>query len=159
MDPSTTARLAEIENIIGVKEAAGSMDQVTDIIARTGEDFAVYSGDDSLTLPMLSIGAVGVVSVAAHLAAAQMQAMIRDFLDGRIGSAAVANADLYPFFKSLFITVNPVPVKAALAICGWDCGGVRLPLVGATEAEKQTLRAAIAALPHGVDLKPRGGQQ
>ena len=159
MEPSTTARLAEIQNIIGIKEAAGSMDQVTDIIARTGADFAVYSGDDSLTLPMLSIGAVGVVSVAAHLAGAQIQAMIRDFLEGRIGSAAVANANLYPFFKSLFITVNPVPVKAALAICGWDCGGVRLPLVDAAESEKQTLRAAIAALPRGVDLKPRGGQQ
>ena len=72
MEPSTTARLAEIQNIIGIKEAAGSMDQVTDIIARTGADFAVYSGDDSLTLPMLSIGAVGVVSVAAHLAGAQI---------------------------------------------------------------------------------------
>lgn len=156
IEAATTARLAEIDNIVAIKEAAGSMDQATDIISRTGPGFDVYSGDDSVTLPMMSVGAVGVVSVAAHLAGRQIQQMIADFADGKVGEAAAANARLFPFCKSLFITVNPVPVKAALCICGWDCGSVRLPLVEATEGEKQTLRAAIAALPGGVSLKSRG---
>jgi 4-hydroxy-tetrahydrodipicolinate synthase len=155
MEPATTARLAEHERIVGIKEACGNLDQVTDVIARVPEDFAVYSGDDSITLPMMAVGAVGVVSVAGHLVSRQIKQMVRDFVEGRVAEAARRNRSLFPFFKSLFITTNPVPVKAALRLAGWDCGGVRLPLVDATGTEVQRIREAMDALEEGVDLPRR----
>ncbi|MCC6484171.1 MAG: 4-hydroxy-tetrahydrodipicolinate synthase [Armatimonadetes bacterium] len=156
MEPSTVARLAKLPTIVGVKEASGVLDQVTDIISRVHPvrpDFDVYSGDDSITLPIMSVGGVGVVSVAGHLVSAQIQQMVAAFVEGRPEEAARRNAELFPFFKSLFITTNPVPVKAALKLSGWDCGGMRLPMVDATEAEISQLQAALNALKSGVDLK------
>ncbi len=154
IDPATTARLAEIPTVVGIKEACGVMDQVTDIISRVGPEFAIYSGDDSVTLPLMSLGGVGVVSVAGHIVGRQIQTMISCFVDGHVARAAALNAKLFPFFKSLFITTNPVPVKTALKLAGWDCGGVRLPLINATEAEIAVIRAALDALEAGVDIKP-----
>ncbi len=156
MEASTTARLAELPTIVGIKEASGILDQATDIAARvlpTRPDFAIYSGDDSITLPILSIGGTGIISVAAHLIGRQIQDMVADFLEGRVAQAAAKNAKLYPFFKSLFITTNPVPVKAAVAMAGWKVGGVRLPLVDATEDELSKVCAAMRALENGIDLK------
>lgn len=155
MEPATTARLAEVPSIVGIKEACGVLDQVTDVIARTPDDFDVYSGDDSITLPMMAVGAVGVVSVAGHLISAQIRKMVTDFVGGRVEQAAQRNRKLFPFFKSLFITTNPVPVKAAMRLAGWDCGGLRLPMVEATEAEVQKVKAAMDALEEGIDIKPR----
>lgn len=151
MLPETTARLAELPTIVGIKEACGVMDQVTDIYSRVPEDFAIYSGDDSITIPMMAVGAVGVVSVAGHLVSGQIQQMINSFLGDRVEEAARTNARLFPFFKSLFITTNPVPVKAALRLAGWDVGGLRLPMVEATPDELSHIQAALDALER-VDL-------
>lgn len=144
--PETLARLAEIPNIIAVKEAAGSLDQVSEIRVRTPDRFSIYSGDDSLTLPKLAVGATGVVSVAGNLAGLEIQAMIRAFLAGKVEEALRLHRRLWPLFKVLFITTNPVPVKAALRLVGFDCGRVRLPLVDATPKEEEQIQGVLRAL-------------
>lgn len=144
--PETIARLAEIPNIVAVKEAAGSLDQVSEIRVRTPDRFGIYSGDDSLTLPKLAVGATGVVSVAGNLAGLEIQAMIRAFLAGGVEEALRLHRRLWPLFKVLFITTNPVPVKAAMRLAGFDCGGVRLPLVDATAKEEEQIRVVLRAL-------------
>ncbi|MDR7520863.1 MAG: 4-hydroxy-tetrahydrodipicolinate synthase [Armatimonadota bacterium] len=148
--PETIARLAEIPNIVALKEAAGSLDQVSDIRVRTPDRFLIYSGDDSLTLPKLAVGATGVVSVAGHLVARQIQEMIRAHFEGRPADALAIHRRLWPLFKVLFITTNPVPVKAAMRLAGFDCGRVRLPLVDATPKEEEQIRAVL----HQLNLVP-----
>ncbi len=148
--PDTIARLAEIPNIVAVKEAAGSLDQVSEIRLKTPERFAIYSGDDSLTLPKLAVGAVGVVSVAGHLVAAEIQQMIRAYFAGQVAEALRLHRRLFPLFKVLFITTNPVPVKAALRLVGFDCGKPRLPLVDVTPKEEEQIRTVLRSL----DLVP-----
>lgn len=148
--PETIARLAQVPNIVAVKEAAGSLDQVSDIRVRTPDAFLIYSGDDSLTLPKLAVGATGVVSVAGNLVARQIQDMITAFIAGRTGDALKVHRRLWPLFKVLFITTNPVPVKAAMRLSGFDCGKVRLPLVDATPQEEEQIAAVLEAL----DLVP-----
>ncbi|GAB6157569.1 4-hydroxy-tetrahydrodipicolinate synthase [Desulfotomaculum varum] len=139
--PATVARLAkDVPNIVAIKEAAGNIDQVSELRSLLPEDFAIYSGDDSMTLPMLSLGAKGVISVAAHVAGKQMQAMIDAFTSGNTTLAANMHKNLYPLFKGLFITTNPVPVKAALNLKGFAVGGVRLPLVEATGSEIESVK-------------------
>ncbi|MGQ0549886.1 MAG: 4-hydroxy-tetrahydrodipicolinate synthase [Armatimonadota bacterium] len=146
--PETIARLAQIKNIVAVKEAAGSLDQVSEIRVRTPDEFAIYSGDDSLTLPKLAVGGVGVVSVAGNLApaAAEIQQMIRTFFAGKVADALRIHRRLWPLFKVLFITTNPVPVKAAMRLSGFDCGKVRLPLVDATPKEEEQIRGVLQTL-------------
>ncbi|MGQ9531729.1 MAG: 4-hydroxy-tetrahydrodipicolinate synthase [Desulfotomaculales bacterium] len=144
--PGTVARLAEIENVVAIKEASGSLEQVTELRRLLPDHFAIYSGDDSLTLPMLALGARGVVSVASHLAARRIQEMINAFTAGNVTLAAKIHAELYPLFKVLFITTNPVPVKAALNFLGLQVGGPRLPLVEAVEAEKEKIRECLEQL-------------
>jgi 4-hydroxy-tetrahydrodipicolinate synthase len=148
--PDTIARLAEVPNIVAVKEAAGSLDQVSEIRVKTPDAFLIYSGDDSLTLPKLAVGAVGVVSVAGNVTARPIQEMIRAFFAGRVTEALRLHRRLWPLFKVLFITTNPVPVKAAMRLSGFDCGRVRLPLVDATPKEEDQIRAVLARL----DLVP-----
>jgi 4-hydroxy-tetrahydrodipicolinate synthase len=143
MTPDTIARLAAIPNIVAVKEAAGSCDQVSEIRRRTASEFLIYSGDDSLTLPFLSVGAVGVVSVASHLVGREIGDMIRAFEQGRAADAARLHLRLFPLFKGLFIAPNPVPLKAALALSGFPVGGPRLPLVEATSGEIAHLREVL----------------
>lgn len=134
--PATVKRLAEdVPNIIAIKEAAGSIDQVSELKKVLPEDFAIYSGDDSMTLPMLSLGAKGIISVASHVAGKQIQEMIDAFSSGNTTLAANLHKRLFPLFKGLFITTNPVPVKTALILKGIAVGGVRLPLVDATASE------------------------
>jgi 4-hydroxy-tetrahydrodipicolinate synthase len=144
--PETIARLAQVPNIVAVKEAAGSLDQVSEIRVRTPDSFLIYSGDDSLTLPKLAVGATGVVSVAGNLAGRPIQEMIQAFLAGRTGDALKLHRRLWPLFKVLFITTNPVPVKAAMRLSGFDCGKVRLPLVDATPKEEEQIASVLAAL-------------
>jgi 4-hydroxy-tetrahydrodipicolinate synthase len=144
--PETIARLAEIPNIVAVKEAAGSLDQVSEIRVRTPDHFHIYSGDDSLTLPKLAVGAIGVVSVAGNIAARPIQEMIRAFFAGQVAEALRLHRRLWPLFKVLFITTNPVPVKCAMRLSGFDCGRVRLPLVDATPAEEAQIRRVLEAL-------------
>lgn len=138
--PSTIARLAEIDNIVALKEAAGSMDQVSELLRSLPKGFKVYSGDDSLTLPMMALGGYGIVSVAGHIVGTGIQSMISAFLAGNVKEAAEIHHRLYPLFKGIFVTTNPIPIKAALTLMGQPVGGVRLPLVSATDQEMQFVR-------------------
>ena len=133
--PATVARLAEIENIVAIKEASGNLEQVSEIIRTTPKDFVLYSGDDSLTLPALAVGGVGVISVAAHIVGKRMQEMIAAFFDNDITLAQAIQAELLPFFKMMFITTNPIPVKTAVNLIGLHAGPFRLPLIPPTVSE------------------------
>lgn len=140
IDPKTTIRLAnEVPNIMSTKEASGSIDIITEIVANTEDDFLVYSGDDGLTLPILSVGGTGIISVASHVAGNEMKEMVNAFLDGDVQKAAAIHQELLPLFRGLFAAPNPVPVKTALQMKGLDVGGVRLPLIPLTEEERTTL--------------------
>lgn len=143
MEPETIIRLSEIENIVSVKEASGDLDAVAKIIEETEDDFTVYSGDDGMTIPMLSIGGVGVVSVAAHVIGEEMKSMIDSFFHGDLVKAAKIHRQLIPVVNKLFQSPSPAPVKAALEGIGVSTGGVRLPLVPISEAEKQELMQEI----------------
>lgn len=144
--PETIARLSEIPNIVAVKEASGNLDQVSQIRRLTPEEFGIYSGDDSLTLPMLAVGAQGVVSVASHLVGQPLQHMIRSFEQGQVQTATQIHIELFPLFKALFVTTNPIPVKAALRIQGWQVGSTRLPLDDDSSTVTATLKTVMAEL-------------
>lgn len=140
MKPETVAKLAEkYDNIVGIKQSFGDMDSITELKMHCPEDFAVYSGDDSLTLPMLSLGAYGVVSVASHILGTELKSMIRNFKTGDVKAALNMHRKLYPAFKKLFMAPNPVPVKAALAHLGIISDYVRRPLVELSADEKEVL--------------------
>jgi 4-hydroxy-tetrahydrodipicolinate synthase len=144
--PETVIRLSEIDNIVAIKEASGDLDNMAKIIEKTPDDFALYTGDDSLTLPTLSIGGDGVISVASHVVGDEMQEMIQAFLSGDVKKAGSLHRRLLPLMKELFKAPNPVPVKAALQIKGLDVGPVRLPLVPLTTDERTSLAAVIHEL-------------
>ncbi len=128
LQPETVARLANLQNIVAVKEASGSLDQASQIRRLTPSTFEIYCGDDSLTLPMLAVGGSGVVSVASHLVGDLMQQMVKHFFEGRPQEATSIHLQLIPLFKALFATANPIPLKAALRLQGWAVGSTRLPL-------------------------------
>lgn len=142
MSAATTLRLAQIPNIVATKECA-SLDQVTQIVADAPEGFRLYSGDDSVALPVLSVGGHGIVSVASHVVGREMKQMIEAFLDGKVAEAAKLHGKLHPIFKELFELPNPVLVKGSLNLRGIPAGGVRLPLVAATEAEMEVLKGLL----------------
>lgn len=139
----TTLRLAQIPNIVTTKEASGDLEAIAEIITHAPEGFTVYSGDDSLTLPILSIGGIGVVSVASHVIGNEMQQMVRDYQSGRVQEAASAHRELLPKMKSVFMAPNPTAVKAALEIKGVATGSVRLPLVPLTDEQQLELERMI----------------
>ncbi|AFY40521.1 dihydrodipicolinate synthase [[Leptolyngbya] sp. PCC 7376] len=126
--PETVIRLAEIDNIVAIKEASGNVDQAAQIRCAVSDDFEIYSGDDSLTLPLMSVGAQGVVSVASHLVGKPMQEMIQAFLAGENEKAIAIHLKLFPLLKVLFCDTNPLPVKTALILQGWSLGSFRPPL-------------------------------
>ena len=132
--PETVARLAEIPNIVAIKEASGNLNQVSQIGNLTPEDFAIYSGDDSLTMPVLAVGGKGVVSVASHLVGKEIQQMIKAFVEGKTETAIALHRKLFPLFQALFATTNPLPVKTALRMRGWEVGKTRLPLKADNES-------------------------
>ena len=138
--PATIARLAEIKNIVAVKEASGNLDQVSEIIRTTSSDFMVYSGDDGLTLPVLGVGGDGVISVAGHIVGKRMQEMIAAFFAGDKAKAQAIHLELLPFFKVIFITTNPIPIKEAVKLMGIKTGPLRLPLESPTAAETEQLK-------------------
>ncbi|MBL4951650.1 4-hydroxy-tetrahydrodipicolinate synthase [Neobacillus sp. OS1-32] len=140
MSVETIVCLSQIENIVAVKEASGNLDAMAEIISRTSDDFLLFSGDDALTIPVLSIGGAGVISVASHIIGNEMQEMINLFKSGDVRGAAAAHRRLLPLMKGLFAAPNPTPVKAVLNMSGIPVGGVRLPLVPLTEEEEQALR-------------------
>jgi 4-hydroxy-tetrahydrodipicolinate synthase len=137
--PDTIIRLSKIPNIVAVKEASGDLNAMAKIIANTDADFEVYSGDDSLTIPLLSIGGTGIISVASHVIGNEMQEMVHSFLNGENEKAAKLHLELLPIMQGLFTAPNPVPVKTALELKGFDVGSVRLPLVPLTDQERKTL--------------------
>ena len=128
LEPETIANLAQISNIVAVKEASGDLEQACKIKCLTPDSFAIYSGEDALTLPMLTVGAVGVVSVASHLVGNQMQEMISKFAADNNQAATAIQLKLFPLFQALFMTTNPIPVKTALNLQGWNIGKLRTPL-------------------------------
>ncbi|AGB40697.1 dihydrodipicolinate synthase [Halobacteroides halobius DSM 5150] len=129
IEPATVAKLAEIDNIVAVKEASGSVEQAAKIRALTDDSFMIYSGDDGLTLPILSIGGTGVISVASHLAGNEIKEMITAYKEGKVELAARKNAKLNELFEAVFMTTNPIPVKKALNLTGPTVGGLRAPLI------------------------------
>lgn len=140
MLPETAAYLAEkYDNIVALKQSFGDMDKVTELKTLCPKDFAIYSGDDSLTLPMLSLGAQGVISVASHLFGTELKSMIRNFKTGQFLAAKNMHQTLYPVFKKLFMAPNPIPVKAALAHEELIEEYVRKPLTVLDESEKEEL--------------------
>ncbi len=140
MLPDTVARLAgEFENIVALKQSCADMDMISELKIKCPKDFVIYSGDDSLTLPMISIGADGVISVASHLFGKEIKSMIRNFKTGEIVAAKNMHITLYPIFKKLFFAPNPVPVKALLEYAGLITDAVRLPLVALGDKEKEQL--------------------
>jgi len=144
--PATMARLAEIENIIALKEATGNLEQAAEMGRVLPKDFLVYSGDDSMTLPILAVGGVGVVSVASHLAGRRIALMVKNYLQGEVEKATQVHKELLPLFKVLFQTTNPIMVKAALNLLGINVGATRLPLVQATEDEMEKLKTVLNRL-------------
>jgi 4-hydroxy-tetrahydrodipicolinate synthase len=134
MTAETTLRLAEVPNIVGIKEASGDLVQIARIIEGAPQGFRVWSGNDDEILPILAMGGYGVVSVAAHLVGAQIQEMIAAYLAGRIDEAGALHRRLLPIFKVLFVVSNPIPVKYALNQVGMRVGAPRLPLCEPDEA-------------------------
>jgi len=146
LTPETVARLAEIPNIVAIKEASGNLDQASQIRKLTAPDFLIYSGDDSLTLPLLSVGGSGVVSVASHLVGTELQKMVQAFVAGHVQSALEMHLRLLPLFKVLFVSTNPIPVKVALQLQGWQVGATRPPLVDSVDDLRQKLQSVLADL-------------
>jgi 4-hydroxy-tetrahydrodipicolinate synthase len=142
----TVVRLAQAcRTIVSIKEASGSVERVGELRRRLPEDFTILSGDDSLTLPFMSIGAAGVVSVASNLLPAEVCSLVRACASGDLNTAQTLQRELMPLFKDLFIEPNPVPVKTALGWRGVMSGAVRLPLCEMSEANQARLRKTLAA--------------
>lgn len=139
IEPETLARLSEIKNIAAVKDAAGNLDNTskTRILA---SELDIYSGDDSLTLPMLSVGAKGVISVASHVVGNQIKEMISSFKKGDVNKAMSIHLKIFDVFKDLFVITNPIPVKEALNMMGIKVGGYRAPLCAPDEKTRQILQ-------------------
>lgn len=144
--PETVAKLAKIDNIVAIKEASGSIEQSCQIRCLTDSNFAIYAGDDLLTLPMLTIGGAGIVSVASHLVGEQIQQIVQSFLSGEVATAIDIHLKLFPLFKVLFCTTNPIPIKAALNLQGWQVGGLRLPLFEISETQREEVAIVLREL-------------
>ncbi|MGB7087424.1 MAG: 4-hydroxy-tetrahydrodipicolinate synthase [Phormidesmis sp.] len=144
--PETVVQLSKIPNIVAIKEASGNLDQVSEISRLCPAGFEIYSGDDSLTLPMLSVGAVGVVSVASHLVGDHLQQMIRAFESGQISQSLSLHLQLFPLYKALFAVTSPIPLKVALELQGWSVGNCRLPLCEGSPELQQSMRAILTQL-------------
>jgi len=143
MLPETVARLSGISNIVGIKEASGSLKQMQDVISLCGDDFDVLSGDDFFTLPLLLIGGKGVISVISNIAPADMANMIDAFETGNITQARKLHDKMVPLIDALFIETNPVPVKAALSMMGKIDYDVRLPLYKMSDSNYEKLKKVI----------------
>lgn len=142
MEPETVARLAEIPNIVAIKESTGSMDQASQILVSC--DLTLLSGDDSLTLPLMAIGGSGVVSVVGNIVPRDVQAMMAAFRNGRVLEAQRWHARLFPLCRDMLgLSTNPIPIKAAMALLGRDTGEVRLPLTPLSDQEREKLRGTL----------------
>lgn len=144
--PETTARIAQLKNLAGLKDAAGSLDQTSATRELCPKEFVIWSGDDSLTLPMMSVGAIGIISVASHIAGKEIAQMVNAFHAGEVKKATEIHLRLLPLFKVLFITSNPSPLKYALGLIGQPVGKPRLPLVEPNEPEKELIKKVLKDL-------------
>ena len=140
IENETMLRLAEHPNIIGVKEASGNLGQMMDLILRKNDDFAVLSGDDNLAYPLTCLGGKGVVSVASNCIPKRMMEMIEAGLKGELEKGRTIHYDLLPFFKSLFIETNPIPIKYAMHLMGMTEESYRLPLCSMSDEYKKTFQ-------------------
>ena len=141
LEPDTLAELGEIPNVTAVKQATTDPEQARRILAET--DLALYAGNDDLLLPFLELGGVGGVLVYTHIVGARVRELVTRFRQGDVEGARTIDAELRPVIEALAVTTNPIPVKAALAMIGHDVGGLRLPLVEATEDERAVIREAL----------------
>ncbi|PTL40315.1 4-hydroxy-tetrahydrodipicolinate synthase [Alkalicoccus saliphilus] len=140
---TTAALAADVENIVSIKDASGDLDHMTAVLSSVPEDFTLYSGDDSLTLPALSVGASGIISVAAHIIGNDMQRMVSAYSAGQNRYASQIHRELAPIMAAMFSAPSPAPVKAALEMMNISAGSVRLPLVPLNEEEKELVYRVI----------------
>ncbi len=138
--PETVIRLAGVDNIVALKDATKDLEQTSFICSQAPAGFSVYSGDDAVTMPVLSVGGYGVISVASHLAGRKMKELINWFHEGKIKEAVSRHHELLPLFKAMFWSANPVPVKEALRIAGYRVGSPRLPLTELSSDTREELR-------------------
>ncbi|MCL1880112.1 MAG: 4-hydroxy-tetrahydrodipicolinate synthase [Actinomycetia bacterium] len=147
MEAATTLRLAnDCGNIRAVKEASGNFEQIGEIVRGAPEGFTVYSGDDQATIPLMAMGGYGLIATAGNVVPEGMREIVYAMAAGDFGQALSCHSKLQPLMKALFATSNPILVKAAMSMAGFDVGGVRLPLIDATEPQKQKLRAVMDAV-------------
>ena len=147
IDPETIASLAhDVDNIVAVKEASGSLEQTARINLLKPDDFLIYSGEDFLTLPMMTVGCVGVVSVASHLVGNQMQTMMQSYEEGDTKTAQSVQKNLHSLFSAIFCNTNPIPVKHALQLQGWQVGKCRLPLTCLQDSQAEQVEAVLKEL-------------
>jgi len=142
--PETVGKLSKLKNIVGIKEASGNIDQMSSIISLSKDDFSVLSGNDSHTLPLLSLGGVGVISVVANIVPGDMTQMVKAYLEKNIERAKELHYKLYPLCRAMFIETNPLPVKTALAKMGMIEKEWRLPLVGMEEENEKKLEKVLS---------------
>jgi 4-hydroxy-tetrahydrodipicolinate synthase len=143
IEPETIAELAKIKNIVGIKESSGSLDQMSRIVQLCGSDFLLISGDDSLTLPIMAIGGVGIISVVANIAPADVADMVDSFLKGDLRHARKMHYKLLPLIKAMFIETNPIPIKTAMGLLGMIEPGLRLPMCNMKEENTARLVKAL----------------
>lgn len=143
IEPETVAKLSEIKNIVGIKEASGSLEQISRIVSLVGDKMCVLSGDDALTLPVMAIGGTGVISVAANIVPADVANMCKAFENKDIETARKFHYKLLPLVKSLFIETNPIPIKTAMSLIGMIELDLRLPLTTMEESNLEKLKIAL----------------
>ncbi len=147
--PTSLRYLSEIPNIVGVKESAGSITQISEIIemiSRSNPHFSVMSGDDALTLPLISLGGHGVISVASNLIPQEVRTLVKHALRGDFDKAQDSHYQLSPLFRALFIETNPIPIKAAMNLCGFSTGGCRLPLSNLSTEHHEVLENVLTQM-------------
>jgi 4-hydroxy-tetrahydrodipicolinate synthase len=143
LEPATVARLAEINNIVAIKEASGNISQIAEIASLVGDEFKIFAGDDSVVLPVAALGGVGVISVASNLLPRLVSDLCHASTEGRLADARRLNRQLTPIFKAMFIESNPIPVKAALAMTGMIEEVYRLPMTPISQANRAKLEQVL----------------
>jgi 4-hydroxy-tetrahydrodipicolinate synthase len=151
MSPAIVARLSEIDNIVGIKEATGDLAQISEVIERSEDGFCVLSGDDATTMPIMAIGGHGAISVTSNVAPKDMAEMCAAMLSGDLASARRLHYKLLPLHRAMFLETNPIPVKTALALMGRVADEFRLPLCALSTDNRKTLRAALIS--YGIELE------
>ena len=144
--PATVARLADLEQVVGIKEACGNLAQISEVVDHCPDDFCVLSGDDALTLPILAVGGKGVVCTSSNVAPAEMVSLVRSFRSGDLDAARSCHLRLLPLFDALFVETNPIPVKAALQLTGAIGPEIRLPLTPLTAPNRERLQVVLKEL-------------